>query len=81
MEETGEKKTIELKIIVNLEAQTATMEFDPKEFKTYDMVLFALEAVKREAEFRINLGRMAYVQHQQMELQKSQAVQRQIFGR
>lgn len=81
MEENGQKKTMELKIIVDLETQTAKMEFDPKDFKTFDMVLFALETVKRETEFRIHVGRLAFLQHQQNEQAKSQAIERSIFGR
>mgnify|MGYP001611315191 CR=1 FL=1 len=57
-----------IEITKDFETQSVQIHFDSKVFKTWDEVLGALEAAKREAEFQLQLRRTQAIQrqHQQM---------------
>jgi hypothetical protein len=76
--ESKEANLPTIKIRWNAELQIAVLEFEPTEFKTWDMVIAVLEMGMSQAKFNQNIGRMQGLQQQAAQAMQAQAIRNKI---
>ncbi len=72
--------SIKLTLHFNPKEQTVRLEFNPAEFKTWDMVLAVLGMGLEEGKFRLALKRQEGLQRMAMEQMQQQALAQQVFA-
>lgn len=73
------KKLPALAIGFDAEAQRVHLQFEPADFKTWDMILGVLKMAEVEAQSQRQIALMANLQRQQMEAAQAEAVRRQVM--
>lgn len=61
------------------ENQKIQLQFDNKQFKTWDMLIAVFELAKLEAQSQRQIALMANLQRQQVEAAQAEAVRRQVM--
>ena len=80
MDENGQDKMKLPAIVIGWDeaAQAHAMQFNPAEFKTWDMVLAVLDMARSEAEFKRDLVRKASLVQAQRQAQSDMAIRQQL---